>query len=95
MGGAAQSNHSMSFDHLTSLRDEDTNTLKVCASSNCFFRRIVGHSWGPHNWFHTYFTDGALVNIMLSHQHSRHCSLGSRVMATVYCMGASNPAFFT
>ena len=31
MGVTAQSNHSMSFDHLTSLKDEDTNTLKVCA----------------------------------------------------------------
>ena len=31
MSGVAQSRHSMSFDHLTSLREEDTNILKVCA----------------------------------------------------------------
>lgn len=31
MSGVAQSSHSMSFDHLTSLREEDTNILKVCA----------------------------------------------------------------
>ena len=51
MGGAAQSNHSMSFDHLTSLRDEDTNTLKVCPLHTYVSRRIVGYSWGPHDCF--------------------------------------------